>query len=285
MAPRGSAAPSIAPVAEPARVCIMAGVPLPDLIDTHCHLNHPRLLRRLSDVLDRAHQAGVSDMIVVGYDLASSRIAAQLAGEHEGIWAAVGIHPHDAGGATDSDLAEIASLARSRGVVAIGETGLDFYRDLSPRPAQMDLFRRQLELGAELELPVIIHCREAQEGVLEAARSAGWPRLVWHCFDGTQEHMQRAVGLGMLLGLGGRLTHRGVTQLREAVRNAPTDRILLETDAPYLAPEPHRSRDNEPANLPLIAQAMGAAREETAANIAASTSGNARRVFGLREGS
>ena len=263
----------------------MASVPLPDLIDTHCHLNHPRLLRRLSDVLDHAHQAGVSNMIVVGYDLASSRVAVQLAGKHEGIWAALGIHPHEAGGATDSDLAEIAPLARSPKVVAIGETGLDFYRELSPRPAQMALFRRQLELGAELELPVIIHCREAQEEVLEAARTAGWPRLVWHCFDGTLEHMQRAVGLGMSLGLGGRLTHRAARHLREAVRNAPTDRILLETDAPYLAPDPHRSRDNEPANLPLIAQAVGAAREETAANIAASTSANARRVFGLREGS
>jgi TatD DNase family protein len=255
-----------------------------ELTDTHCHLNHPRLLRRLVDVLARAREAGVSDMIVVGYDLPSSRAAVELAGQHDGLWATVGIHPHDAGAVNGSALAEIRSLARSPKVVAIGETGLDFYRDLSPREAQVDSFRRHLDLAAALSLPAIIHCRDAQDEVLAMIASHPQPNLVWHCFDGTIEQAERAVSLGMALGFGGTVTRRGAEGLRQAAQWAPADRILLETDAPYLAPEPYRSRDNEPANVVLVAEAVAAARGESAASIAALTSGNARRMFGLGDG-
>jgi TatD DNase family protein len=251
------------------------------LVDTHCHLNHPRLLRRLPEMLARAHQAGVSDMIVVGYDLPSSRLAVELAAQHEGLWAAVGIHPHDAGAVTDSDFVEIRALARADKVVAIGETGLDFYRDLSPRPAQMESFERHLDLAFELRLPAVIHCREAQDSVLEVVSSRQQARLVWHCFDASLEQLERAVGLGLVLGFGGRLTHRAAGELRDLAKQAPADRILLETDAPYLSPEPGRSRDNEPANVALIAEALAAARGKTMAAIAEVTSENARRVFGL----
>jgi len=256
----------------------------PELVDTHCHLNHPRLLRRLADVLARARKAGVSNMIVVGYDLASSRAAVESASQHSDIRATVGIHPHDAKDVTDADLGELRRLARSPRVVAIGETGLDFYRDLSLRPIQVEVFQRQLDLAEELGLPAVIHCREAQEAVLEVVASRRQPGLIWHCFDGTQEQGERAVTLGMLLGFGGMVTRRAAEGLRQVVRWAPPDRILLETDAPYLSPEPHRSRDNEPANVALIAEAVAAARGETMAHIAAATTENARHAFRLTGG-
>lgn len=244
-------------------------------------------------MLARARAAGVSDMIVVGYDLPSSRRAVELAAQHEGLWATVGVHPHDAGAITDADFAELRALARSSKVVAIGETGLDFYRDLSPRDAQMQAFDRHLDLAAELRLPTVIHCREAQEAVLETLAKrvkpvlgpdpelSPQPPLIWHCFDGTLDHMLQGLAAGMTFGVGGRLTHKAAAGLRQVVARIPPARLLLETDAPYLAPEPHRSRDNEPGNLPLVAQALAAAREDTQESIAAATSENARRVFAL----
>ncbi len=253
----------------------------PRLVDTHCHLNHPRLLRRLDDVLARAREAGVSDMIVVGYDLPSSRTAVELASRHHGIWATVGVHPHEAKDVTEAYFQEMARLARSPGVVAIGETGLDFYRDLSPRPAQVEAFKRHLDLAVEVELPVVIHCREAQEAVLEVVASRHQPGLVWHCFDGTREQAERAVSVGLMLGLGGRLTYPAADEMRQVARQAPADRLLLETDAPYLSPEPRRSRDNEPASVAVIAEAVAAARGETVAQVAAATTENARRAFRL----
>lgn len=271
----------------------MPETPALRLVDTHCHLNHPRLLRRLPEVLARARGAGVADMIVVGYDLPSSRRAVELAAQQEGLWATVGVHPHDAGAITGADYTELRALARSGKVVAIGETGLDFYRDLSPRDAQMTGFQRHLDLAAELNLPTVIHCREAQEAVLEVVAErvkpvlgpnpvmSPRPPLIWHCFDGTLDHMLQALAAGMTFGISGRLTHKAAADLRQVVARIPLPRLLLETDAPYLAPEPHRSRDNEPGNLPLVAQALAAAREETQESIAAATSENARRVFGL----
>ena len=252
------------------------------LIDTHSHLNHPRLLRGLPDVLARARAAGVSAMIVVGYDLPSSRKAVELAESNPDVWAAVGVHPHDAADVSQDDLSEIRALARSERVVAIGETGLDFYRDLSPRPAQEKAFEDHLALGAELGLPVIVHCREAEEEVL-AALESDIPRspVIWHCFDGTLDHARRALDLGLFLGFGGRVTYRNAAHLREAAAVVPADRMLLETDCPYLAPEPKRGRDNEPANLVVIAEALAGARRTDAVTVARTTAANAQRIFSL----
>jgi TatD DNase family protein len=271
----------------------MPDSPASHLVDSHCHLNHPRLLRRLSEALARAEAAGVSDMVVVGYDLPSSRRAVELAAQHDGLWATVGIHPHDAGAVSDHDYGELRSLARSDKVVAIGETGLDFYRDLSPRDAQMQAFERHLDLAAELGLPAVIHCRDAQEAVLATVRKRVkpapgadaalglQPALIWHCFDGSLDHMGQALAAGLTFGVSGRLTHRTAAELRQVVARIPLARLLLETDAPYLAPEPRRSRDNEPGNLPLVAQALAAARGDRQEEIAAATSENARRVFAV----
>jgi len=262
---------------------------LPGAIDTHTHLNHPRLFPRLAQILERAHTAGVGEMIVVGYDLPSSRTAVELAQQHRELWAAVGVHPHDASGMDEGACEHLRELARSDGVVAIGETGLDFYRDLSPRTSQMEALERHLALGEETGLPVIVHCRAAQEALLRAlsdwrGRSSGTRvTLVWHCFEGTHEQAEQAVELGMVLGFGGLLTYRGGEEVRRVAARMPADRVLLETDCPYLAPEPRRARDNEPADLAVIAESLAEARGESREQVEQTTGENARRVFGLGE--
>lgn len=260
-------------------------IPAALAIDTHTHLNHPRLLRQLSGVLARAREAGVGEMIVVGYDLTSSERAVELVGQHEGLYAAVGVHPHEAGEVEEATLDRLRGLAGGEGVVAIGETGLDFYRDLSPRPAQVEAFRRHLALAEELERPVIIHCREAEETLLEVLSGEGQvrPGSVWHCFDGTAEQAARAVELGLMLGFSGVLTYRRAEGLREVAAGAPEDRVLVETDCPYLAPEPKRGRDNEPANVRLIVERLAEVRGVSTAEMISVTSANARRAFGLEE--
>ncbi len=253
-------------------------------VDTHTHLNHPRLRRRLAEVLARARGAGIAQMIVVGYDLPSSRAAVELAEEHPGLWAAVGVHPHEAATVEREALGCLRGLAKRDRVVAIGETGLDFDRDLSPRSAQMAAFREHLELAGEMDLPVIVHCREAQEALLEVLSAHGDLKLVWHCFDGSREQAERALGLGMTLGFGGMLTYKRAEELRAVIAEVPLDRILLETDCPYLAPEPKRGRDNEPANLPIIAECAAKASGRSRRQMEEVTAENARRVFDLDDG-
>lgn len=251
-------------------------------IDTHTHLNHPRLLQHVTRLRARARAAGLSGMIVVGYDLPSSEQAVALAEAYEDLWAAVGIHPHDAASCNDETLAHLRRLAASPAVVAIGETGLDFYRDLSPRPAQLSSLRRHLDLAEELRMPAILHCRDAQDELLQELDRRPLPNLVWHCFDGSADHARRALDLGLALGFGGLLTYPQAAALRRIAADAPPDRILLETDCPYLVPKPRTARDNEPANLPLIAQRLAELRAESRPDIEALAAGNARRVFNLR---
>jgi len=224
-------------------------------------------------------------MIVVGYDLPSSETAAALARQHPRLYASVGVHPHDAGGVSEGALARLRELAGGERVVAIGETGLDFYRELAPREAQIQSFRRHLALAAELGLPAIVHCREAQDALLETltARKSELPSLIWHCFDGTREQADTALALGAFLGFGGALTYPGGEEMREVASAAPEGRILTETDCPYLSPEPRRGRDNEPANLTFVTDRLAALRRMPMPALAAVTAENARRVFSLPE--
>jgi TatD DNase family protein len=259
----------------------MGDSPAP-FIDTHAHLNHPRLLPKLPHILRRAREAGVSHIVVVGYDLPSSERAIELAAAHaNGISAAVGIHPHDASDIRPEALERLRALAQSPDVVAIGETGLDFYRDLSPREAQRQSLHHHLDLAREISLPVIVHCREAQEDLLSILESRRPGPLIWHCFDGTVEHARRALDLGAFLGFGGRLTYSRADDLRSLAATVPLDWTLLETDCPYLAPEPHRGKDNEPAYVPLIAQAVARARGGSADEVAATSTKTAQALFRL----
>ncbi len=252
-----------------------------DLVDTHVHLDDAAFAPDLDAVLARARGAGVRGFVSVGTSVASSRRAVALAEQHRDVYAAVAIHPHDAAEATPEALAALEDLARHPKVVAIGETGLDWYRDFAPRDAQLWALRAHLDLARHHGLPVIVHCREAYADVLEVL--AAYPDLcvIMHCFSGSLEVARVCLDRGYYLGLGGPVTYRNARRATEVARYVPPDRVLLETDAPYLPPEPHRGRRNEPAYLPLVAQAVARARDVAPGTVAELTSANARVAFGL----
>jgi TatD DNase family protein len=220
-------------------------------------------------------------MLVVGYDVPSSQKAVEIASTTAGVVSAVGVHPHDAASVEDGDLAALRALAAHETVVAIGETGLDFYRNLSSQQAQRSAFERHLDLGEELGLPVIIHCREAQDELLAGLEARQPSAVIWHAFEGNETHARRAADLGSLFGFGGLLTRTGGDQLKQVVRELPAERILLETDSPYLLPTGGARGDNEPANLPLIVQIVAEARGESASQVVQTAAENACHVFRL----
>jgi TatD DNase family protein len=250
--------------------------------DTHCHLNHPDLASDLAQVWNRAQEAGVRVAIVVGYDLASSQTALQVAAQLHGCWASVGIHPHSAIECTADALLRVREMASQPQVVAMGEIGLDYYRDRSPKGVQQRAFEEQLALASELRLPVIIHCRDAYDDLLHILSRYSL-RGVLHCFSGERRHAQRAVDMGWYLGIGGVVTFKNAHTLREIVQQVPLQHLLLETDAPYLAPMPYRGKRNEPAYLPLIAQTAAALKDVPLEVLSIATTENARSLFSLKE--
>ncbi len=252
-----------------------------DLFDSHVHLDDEAFDADRDAMLERARAAGVCGFITIGASLASSRRAIALAEQHPDIHAAVAIHPHDASDATPEALGELATLARDPRVVAIGETGLDYYRDFAPRDAQVRAFRAHLALARRLDLPVIIHNRDAHWDILRILEEEALPRVILHCFSGTVEIARRCLDRGYYIGLGGPLTYRNARRSLEVAAFVPPDRLLLETDAPYLPPEPHRGRRNEPSYLPLIAEAAARARGVAAGTVAELTTLNARTAFGV----
>jgi len=238
------------------------------LVDTHCHLCLPAFADDLPAVLARAASAGVDRILVPGIDLPTSRRAVDLAEAHRTIFAAVGLHPHGASDWSPASYQELRSLARSPRVVAIGETGLDYYRDYAPRPRQMEAFEAQLELAGELGLPVVVHNREATDDVLDRltswaegsqGRSPSRPGVL-HAFSGGPGAASRALQAGFYIGVAGPLTYASAGELRSLTASLPLDRLLPETDAPYLTPTPHRGRRNEPANVAIVSEAMAGAR-------------------------
>lgn len=255
------------------------------LIDTHVHLDDPRLRRQLSQVLAYAAAMGVARMINIGHNMESSRASLALAREHENIWAAVGVHPHSAKDFTEEDMVRLENLAKDAKVVAIGEIGLDYHYDHSPRPVQREVFRRQLELARRLDLPVIIHQREAVQHTLEClAEFAPLARGgVMHCFSGSVEVMKSCLDLNLHIGLGGPVTFKNARKPKEVAAAVPLDRLLLETDCPYLAPHPHRGKTNQPGYLPLVAAEIAAIRGVSPAEIAEACWDNARALFRLPE--
>ncbi len=253
------------------------------MIDTHVHFNGKDLGGRdiLPGVLERAKFAGVERFIVVGYDLASSERAVTLAENDDRMWATVGIHPHDAANYSPETETRLRELAVHPRTVAIGEIGLDFYRDLSPRDAQEAAFRAQIILARETELPIVIHCRDAYPetlAILEA--EADDITVILHCFAGDADNAERAFRHGWYLGIGGTVTYKKNDALRDIVKAAPQNLLLLETDAPYLSPEPFRGKfPNEPARLSLIAQRIAAVRNESKEAVVAFTTQNAQAAF------
>ena len=253
------------------------------LIDTHCHLYHQDYDPDRDDVIARAYAAGVEQLVVIGYDLPSSEAAVALAAGSEHIYATVGVHPHEAEAYSEELQERIGALAHAPRVVAIGEIGFDFYRDLSPRDAQERAFRAQIQLALALRLPIVVHTRESVAETLEvlADYAPAGLRGVMHCWSGTQEQADRALELGFVLGIGGVVTFKNGRSLQEIVARVPLECLVLETDCPYLAPTPHRGRRNEPGYVPLIAQGVAELRGLTMPEVAAATTATAERLFGL----
>ncbi|MDR3153959.1 MAG: TatD family hydrolase [Deltaproteobacteria bacterium] len=254
-----------------------------EIFDTHCHLFMEEFGADLAEVLRRAREAGVTRMVHVGLDLDTSRKALELARGVPGHRAAVGWHPHDARLMAPSDPGRLAALAADPLVVAFGEIGLDFYRDLSPRDTQLKAFRSLLEAACGAGKPVVIHTRAAY-GETRAELSAfrdSLAGILIHCFTGSPSEAAGFLELGCFLSFPGTLTYKNAAPVREAAALAPRDRIMIETDSPYLAPVPKRSRRNEPAYLAYLVEELGKVLGITASEAAALTTANALRFFGL----
>lgn len=255
------------------------------LVDTHCHLADPKLRDDIEGILARAREAGVQTLISVGAigSVETDRLTVEIAERHAGVYAAVGVHPHDAKDCSPARIAQLRELARSPKVVAIGESGLDFHYMHSPQPAQDESLRRHLELAAEADRPIVIHCREAEPRLLAIMREVGIPKRggVIHCFTGDTAAARDFLALGLHISFSGILTFKNAMTVRDAARIVPDNRVLVETDAPYLAPEPYRGKRNEPAYVTRTLEVLARVRGVDAAALAATIGVNAARLFGF----
>ncbi len=249
--------------------------------DSHAHLDMPPLAEAEDKVVSRAREAGVTRIVTIGIDPDSSAKGVGIAHRHAGVYASVGLHPHDASGLTEGALSRLEELARCDKVVAIGETGLDFHRDRSPRDAQRASFREQIRLARRCNLPVIVHDRDAHDEVLsilseERASETGG---IIHCFSGDLAMARKAAALNFMISIPGAITYRGSETQAEAVRRLPLERLLIETDCPFLAPVPHRGKTNEPSYVPLVAAKIAEIKGVSVEDVARITTLSALRLF------
>jgi TatD DNase family protein len=261
------------------------------LIDSHCHLQDKKFGREVDAVVRRAREAGVTAMVCVGYDMPSSRRAVEIADSYEDVFAAIGVHPHDAKTLRPADVEELASLADSAKVVAIGEIGLDLYRNLSPREEQDRAFREQLELAQSLRLPVVIHSRDADNETFaviaghESRARSSWPNDrplgIMHCYAGDLALALQYIELGFVISIAAPVTYPASERTRAVAKGIPLRWLAVETDAPYLPPQEMRGRRNEPAYVRDVAQYIAALRAESFAEVCDETATTAARVFGL----
>jgi TatD DNase family protein len=256
-------------------------VSTPELFDTHAHLHFPEFADDLDAVLERARVAGVQRLVTIGTDVATTEAAIALAGRLSGVWASAGIHPHDAAEADAAALADIERLAGDPRVVAIGEIGLDFFRNLSPPDAQERTFRHLLGLARRLGKPALMHCRDAHERTLTILAEERVDEIggVMHCFSGDVAIARRCLDLGLVISLAGPVTYPNARALPEVARYVPEDRLVVETDCPFLPPQGHRGRRNEPAYLALTAARVAELRGEPLARLASRMTTTARQLF------
>lgn len=254
------------------------------MIDTHCHINDEAYLTHPDEYILEAQSAGVSKFLNVGFDLKSSRIAVEIAQKHGNVYAAVGIHPSDVKKAREHDFEEIEKLAKNENVIAIGEIGLDYYWDKDPevRDYQKKTFIKQIEIANKLNLPISIHCRDAIEDCLTILKKHKVNRGgIMHCYAGSLEMASEFIKLGFLLGFGGTTTFKNAVRPKEVVSKIRSTAYVLETDAPYLTPEPHRGKPNHSKYLFLVRNKIAELRNITPEQVDKETSENFARVFDL----
>mgnify|MGYP001148868164 CR=1 FL=1 len=231
------------------------------LVDSHAHIQLSQFDRDRHDVLQRAKSAGIEQILVVGFDLKTSQQAVELAMNTENLWATVGMHPHDAKDLTNAAMDTFRRLADHPKVIALGEMGLDYYRDLSPRSIQKTAFEQQLDLAEELDMPIIVHNREAYHDILPILRSRkGRISGVLHCFSGDVDIMKQTLDIGFHIGIGGPVTYKKSDDLQTVAKQVPANRLLIETDCPWLAPQFRRGKRNEPSYVISVVERIAELR-------------------------
>ena len=255
-----------------------------NMIDSHCHINDKAFLNREVEYIENAKSVGVTSFLVVGCDLNMSKKAVEIAERFDCCFAAIGIHPSDSKNAGDNDLNEIEQMVKNKKVLAIGEIGLDYYWDKeeSIKNHQKEYFIKQIELANKYNLPISIHCRDAYEDCLIILKSHPVKRGgVMHCYGGSKEMMSEFIKIGFYIGIGGTVTFKNAVKIKEVAQSVPSDKYLLETDAPYLAPTPHRGEENQSKYLTLIRDQIVLLRSSSAEQVEKETTDNFKRLFDL----
>ncbi|MCS7232713.1 MAG: TatD family hydrolase [Synergistetes bacterium] len=254
------------------------------LFDSHCHLNMKHFKDDWREVYEKAKKAGIYRMVVVGWDLSSSERAVKMVEGMDGAYAACGFHPHDAKLFREEDILNLKRLLSHPKVVALGETGLDYYYDNSPREIQRKVFEAQLSLAKEVNKPVIIHVRDAHEDAFSIIENVGLPEGggVLHCYTGGTKYLEKGLSLGLYVSFSGIITFPNADDLRKAASLVPLERVLIETDSPYLAPRPHRGERNEPSYLLYVLEEVARARGENKERLAFLTYENANKFFRIK---
>lgn len=254
------------------------------LFDTHAHLNAEQFNEDLTEVIARAQEVGIENIVVVGFDRPTITRAMELVEEYDFMYASVGWHPVDAIDMTDEDLEWIEELAKHPKVVAIGEMGLDYHWDKSPKDVQKEVFRKQIHLAKRVKLPIIIHNREATSDIVEILREEGASEVggIMHCFSGSVEVAQECLQMNFYISLGGPVTFKNARKPKEVAEAVPLDKLLIETDCPYLAPHPYRGKRNEPSYVKLVAEQIAELKGITYEEVAEKTTANAKKLFGIK---
>ncbi|MFS0766780.1 MULTISPECIES: TatD family hydrolase [Peribacillus] len=253
------------------------------LFDTHVHVNAEQFNEDLEDVIERAKEAGVNNMVVVGFDRPTIIRAMELIEAYDFMYAAVGWHPVDAIDMTEEDLQWIEELSNHPKVVAIGEMGLDYHWDKSPKDVQMEVFRKQIRLAKKVGLPIIIHNREATADIVNILKEeeASMVGGIMHCFSGSAETALECINMNFYISLGGPVTFKNAKKPKEVAAVVPLDRLLIETDCPYLAPHPYRGKRNEPSYVKLVAEQIAEIKQLTIEEVSQATTENAKKLFGI----
>jgi len=253
------------------------------LFDTHVHLNDDQYAEDLEDTIARAKNAGVEYMVVVGFDRKTIQRALEIISEHEFIYASVGWHPVDAIDMTEEDLIWLEEVAAHPKVVALGEMGLDYHWDKSPKEIQKDVFRKQIRLAKKINMPIIIHNRDATQDIIQILQEEHAEEVggIMHCFSGSAEVAKQCMDLNFYISLGGPVTFKNAKKPKEVAIQVPLARLLIETDCPYLAPHPYRGKRNEPSYVRLVAEQIADLKGISLEEVALITTANAKKVFGI----